>query len=187
MTEWIDFSLYAAMTVAYWFVSAGWAAALALQSAADRNEAWLTANRKQVTALLHGRWIVGSAWFRWSCYVWGALSLAVLLAVQVDAWPQVLSAATGTHQQWELLKEAHSTLLIIGLVCYFALVVVSTRRVAKDVPLPERREATLTPRTLNDFVPRWFSTATYAVIGVHLASWVIVGTLGMYSTPGFWF
>ena len=45
MTEWIDFSVYAAMIAAYWFVFAGWASPLALQMAADRNEEWMSANR----------------------------------------------------------------------------------------------------------------------------------------------
>ena len=187
MTEWIDFSVYAAMNAMYWFVSAGWASAWVLQMVADRNDEWLTVNQERAHILLPGRWLVGSRWFQWSCYAWGSVSLAILLAIQVDAWPpQFLSAATRASPRWEVLKEAHSTLLIIGLVCYFAVTVVSMRRVAKDVPLPERRRATLTPRTVSDFVPRWFRMVTYALIGAHLAGWVVVGTLGLYATPGFW-
>jgi hypothetical protein len=186
MTEWIDFSVYAAMTIVCWFGFPGWASALALQMVADRNEDWLTANRERARTLLGSRWLVGSRWFRWSCYAWGAISLAVLLAVLVNLRPQFLSMAAHTSPTWALLKEAHSTLLILGLLWYLAVVVASTRQVAKIVPLPERRQATLTPRTINDFVPRWFRTATYVLTGVHLAGWVIVGALGMYATPGFW-
>lgn len=186
MTEWIDFSVYAAMTAIYWFVSAHWAAAMALQMAGDRNQDWLAANREHARTLLFSRWLVGSRWFRRSCYAWGAVSLSILLAIQIGVWRQVLSTATHAGSRWEVLKDAHSTLLIVGLLYYFAVIVVSSRRLAKDVPLPERRRATLTPRTVSGFVPRWFRMATYALIGVHLAAWVVVGTLGLYSAPDFW-
>ena len=72
------------------------------------------------------------------------------------------------------------------MLYYFAVIVVFIRRLAKDVPLPERRQATFTPRTAGDFLPRWFRMATYALIGVHLAAWVVVGTLRLYSAPDFW-
>ena len=114
MTEWIDFSVYAAMIAAYWFVFAGWASPLALQMAADRNEEWMSANSERLTTLLRGRWLVGSAWFLRSCYAWGAISLVVLLATQVGAWPEFLSTATVGSEQGEALKDAHSTLLIVG-------------------------------------------------------------------------
>jgi hypothetical protein len=186
MTDWIDFSVYAAMTAIFWFVSAHWAALMALQMAGDRNQDWLAANREHARTLLSSRWLVGSRWFRWSCYAWGAVSLSILLAIQIDVWPQFLASSTHAGQQWAVLKDAHATLLIVGLLDYFAVIVVSMRRLAKDVPLPERRQATLTPRTVSGFVPRWFRMATYALIGVHLAAWIVVGTLGLYSAADFW-
>jgi hypothetical protein len=186
MSEWIDLSVYAAMTAMYWFVCARWAPAWALQMVADRNEDWLTGNRERIASLLRGRWLVGSSWFMWSCYGWGAISLTVLLAIQVRAWPQLLSASTVGSPHWEVLKDAHSALLIVGLLSYFGVVIVSTRRVHKDVPLAERRRASLIRRSVNDFVPRWLSNATYVLIAVHLAAWLIVGALGLYSLPDFW-
>jgi hypothetical protein len=185
MTEWIDFSVYAAMIVAYWFVSASWARAMTLQMVADRNEGWLAANNERAAALLRGRWMVGSAWFRWACFAWGAISLAVLLARQLGAWPASVTAPTGSRH-WEALKDAHATLLIIGLLCYFAIIVVSTRLIQKDVPLAERRRASLTPRTMHDFVPRWFSLCVYLLVGIHLSAWIVVGLLGLSSSPDFW-
>jgi hypothetical protein len=184
MTEWIDFSVYAAMTVMFWFVSATWASAWTLQMVADRNEDWLAGNQAQIAAFLRGRWLVGSAWFKQSCYGWGAVSLAVLLGTQAGVWPQFLSSVGSPH--WEVLKDAHSTLLIAGLLGYFGVVVFSARRMQKDVPLAERRRASLVPRSLNDFVPRWFSSATYALIAVHLSAWLVVGALGLNSLPDFW-
>jgi hypothetical protein len=60
MTVWVDFSVYAALIVAFWFFFAGRTSGLALQMAADRSEDWLAANRELATAVLRGRWMVGS-------------------------------------------------------------------------------------------------------------------------------
>lgn len=186
MSEWIDVSIYAAMIVSYWFVFAGWAQAMTLEMVTDRNADWLAANHERAATLLRGRWMVGSTWFLWSCYAWGALSVAVLLAAQLGAWPQLLSTSSRGSQPWEVLKDTHSLLLIVGLLYYLGVVVVSSRRVRTDVPLAERRQASLKPRTLDDFSPRWLSMGTYALIGVHLTAWVVVGALELYSTQGFW-
>jgi hypothetical protein len=186
MSEWIDLSVYAAMIVAYWFLFASWAQAATLEMVADRNGDWLAANRERMAQLLRGRWMVGSTWFLWSCYAWGTFSLVALLARQLGVWPLSVASLSAGSQPWEALKDAHSSLLIIGLFYYFGIVIVSMRLMHKDVPLADRRRATLTPRTVNDFVPRWFSIATYVLVGIHLATWVIVGVLGLSSTPGFW-
>ncbi len=77
MSEWIDVSIYAAMIVSYWFVFAGWAQAMTLEMVTDRNADWLAANHERAATLLRGRWMVGSTWFLWSCYAWGALSVAL--------------------------------------------------------------------------------------------------------------
>jgi hypothetical protein len=186
MSEWIDVSVYAAMIASYWFVSARWAQAMMLQMIADRNEDWLAANRERIGTLLRGRWMVGSTWFMWACYAWGTISLFVLLARQLGLWPQSLAPMTTGSQPWEVLKDTHSSLLIVGLLCYLAIIVASTRLIRKDVPLAERRRASLTPRTIHDFVPRWFSIGVYVLVGIHLAAWIIVGTLGLSSSPDFW-
>jgi hypothetical protein len=174
------------MNVAYWFVSANWGRAMMMQMVADRNEDWLAANRDRAATLLRGRWMVGSAWFRWACYAWGAISLAVLLAWQLGVWPAPISTRTAASPQWQALKDAHATLLITGLLCYFAIIVVSTRLIQQDVPLAVRRRASLTPRTMHDFVPYWFSLGVYVLVGIQLAAWIIVGLLGLSSSPDFW-
>jgi hypothetical protein len=130
--------------------------------------------------------MVGSAWFLRSCYLWGVISLGVLLARQIGAWPSSLSSLTARSQPWEVLKDAHSTLLIIGLLYYVGIVIASMRLIQKDVPLAERRRASLTPRSVNDFVPRWFSRTAYVLVGIHLTAWVVAGVLGLSSTPGYW-
>ena len=49
---------------------------------ADRNPEWLAVHPEFANQL------TGSRWFFWSCYAWGALSLALLFAFQIGAWPQ---------------------------------------------------------------------------------------------------
>ena len=186
MSEWIDVSIYAAMIVLYWFVFAGWAQAMTLEMVADRNADWLAANHERAATLLRGRWMVGSTWFLRSCYAWGTFSLIALFARQLELWPLSLASLSAGSQPWEALKDTHSSLLIIGLLYYFGVVVVSSRRVRTDVPLAECRQASLKPRTLDDFSPRWLSMGIYALIGVHLTAWVVVGGLELYSTQGFW-
>jgi hypothetical protein len=186
MSEWIDFSAYAAMIASYWFFCTRWGQTATLQMVADRNQDWLAANHERAATLLRGRWMVGSTWFLRSCYLWGAISLGVLLAWQIGAWPSSLSSLTAGSQPWEVLKDAHSTLLIIGLVYYLGVVIVSMRLIHTDVPLAERRRASLTPRSVNDFVPRWLSRAAYVLVSIHLTAWVVAGVLGLSSTPGYW-
>jgi hypothetical protein len=159
---------------------------MALQMIADRNEDWLAANRERVGTLLRGRWLVGSTWFRRSCYAWGTVSLLVLLARQAGFWPQSLAPTTASGRSWEVLKDTHASLLIVGLLCYLAVIVVSTQLIRKDVPLAERRRASLTPRTLHDYVPRWFAIGAYVLVGIQLVAWIIVGALELSSSPDFW-
>jgi hypothetical protein len=132
------------------------------------------------------RQLTGSRWFLWSCYAWGALSLAVLLAFQMGLWPRALSPSAPATEKWMVLKDINSSMLIVGLVYFFGCVGVFTRRLKKDVPLAASRNATLEPRSLDDFIPRWVRVVTYTLVGVHLAAWVSVGVLGLYSAPGFW-
>lgn len=185
MTEWVDFFVYAAFAVMFWFVCARWSSQLVLPMIGDRNADWLAGNRELAASLLGGRWLVGSSWFLSSCYAWGAVSLVVLFTAQLGVWPLSLSTAFGS-QQWEVLKEAHTMLLIAGLVYYFGCVGVAAMRIRKDVPLATRRQASLARRSVNDFVPRWVWTTAFALVAVQLTAWAVVGALGLYSTPGFW-
>lgn len=185
MNEWIDFSVYAVLIIMFWWAFATWTPGYILTMVDDRNAAWLAANEERATALLRGRWLVGSPWFLGACYLWGALSLGVLLAIQLGVLPALSPAALGSPA-WEVLKDTNSILLIAGLVWYLGCGTIAYRRVQSDVPLTQRRSATLAPRSLDDFVPRWVQIGTYAVVVAQLAAWIIVGVLGLSSAPGFW-
>ena len=84
--------------------------------------------------------------------------------------------------KWEGLKDLNSTLLIAGLAYLFGCAFISLAWLRKEVPLAERRHATLERRSLDDFVPRWARIATYALVGINLAAWLIGRPVGD-STP----
>jgi hypothetical protein len=56
----------------------------------------------------------------------------------------------------------------------------------RTVPLAPRRQATLTRRSIDDFVPRWMQRVTYGFIGVVLAAWVATAVLQWPVTGEFW-
>ena len=126
-----------------------------------------------------------SSWFLWSCRVgrFQPRRPARAPARRVAAVPASSSPAVSSGKSSRI---PIPLLLIIGLLYYLGVVVISSRRVRTDVPLAERRQASLKPRTIDDFAPRWLSMGSYLLIAVHLTAWVVVGALGLYSTPGFW-
>ena len=99
MTEWIDFSVYAAMIVALWFVLPMWGSRFTLRFVADRNPEWLSRHPEVATKL------TGGGWLRWVPYAWGVLSLAVLLIFQADLWPQAFGFVPEEAARWETLKD----------------------------------------------------------------------------------
>ena len=65
MTEWIDFFVYAALIVTYWFVFATWRSAVhPFDGGSNWNPDWLAVHPEFASQL------TGSRWFLWSCYVW---------------------------------------------------------------------------------------------------------------------
>lgn len=180
MSEWVDIGLYATLIVALWGWLPAWSSRLSILVIADRNPAWLSDHPESE------RRLVGSRWFRWSCLVWGAVSLLTLLAFQFDVvWPQQL-AFLRAAPKWEALKDLNSTLFMAGLIYLAACAIVFFLWLDTNVPLSSRRQATLKRRSLHDHVPRSLQFAVYAVIVLHLAAWAVVGVTGRYETASFW-
>jgi len=173
MTTWVDLFVYAALIVAVWGGLPGWSA-FTIRMVADRNSDWL-ADHPDVEQRL-GR----ARWFRRSCRVCGTLSLAALLAVQFGVWPQ------RGAQRWEVLKDLNSALLIGGLTVVFGCLFLFERWLKSNVPLAARRQATLVPRSVDDYVPRLLQYAVYGVVMLHLAVWLTLGVAGRFVTAGFW-
>lgn len=177
MSEWIDFAIYASFTVVVWGTLSGSFRRLAIPVIADRNTDWLAAHPDV------GRRLANSHWFRRSCLLWEAVSIATLVAFL--AWPQLLPVLRDAPR-WEALKDLNSALFIGGLLYVAGCYAVFYRWLRGNVPLAQRRQATLTPRSIGDHVPRTFQYAVSALVILHLALWVAVGVTGRYATPGFW-
>ena len=179
MSEWLDLFIYATLIIAFWFVLPMWSARFTLATVADRNPQWLR-DHPDVAAKLSGSQV------RWLCHAWGLVSLAALFAFQVGLWPGQWSPEALDMARWETLKELNTLLLLPGLVAFIGAGVLFSRWLNSTVPLAARRQATLEPRTLDDFVPRWAGTAVYALIALHLAAWLAVAAGGWHMTPEFW-
>jgi len=66
----------------------------------------------------------------------------------------------------------------IGIASHFQL--------KRLVPVATRRQATLERRSLDTSVPRWMQLATYGLVLISLAAWVVAGVLGTHSSGIFW-
>ena len=180
MTEWVDFTVYAGLIVALWFVLPAWSARFTLPYVADRNPEWLAAHPDVAAKLTDGRA------FRLAYHAWGTVSLALLLSFQMDALaPMFGSRAPGTRK-WELLKDVNSTLVLPGVVLFGLLCVVFTRRLNTTVPLAARRQATLTRRSIDDFVPRWIRRVVYGFVGAVIVAWLVAAGVQWPATARFW-
>jgi len=179
MSEWVDIIVYAALIVGVWGWFPAWSSRLTVPLIADRNPGWLADHPESE------RRLVARHWFRWSCLLWGSVSLLTLLAFQLDVRPQQL-AFLPAAPKWEALKDLNSTLFIAGLSYVAACAVGFFRWLDTNVPLSSRRQATLERRSLHDYVPRPLQYAVYAVIVLHLAVWAVVGVTGRYATAVFW-
>ena len=179
MSEWVDIVVYAALIIAVWGWFPAGSSRLTIPVIADRNPGWLADHPESQRRLAENRWL------RWSCVLWGSVSLLTLLAFQVDAWPRQLAFLRFTPK-WEALKDLNSALLIAGLIYVAGCAALFYRWLHANVPLSSRRQATLVRRSLHDYVPRPLQYAVYSVIALHLALWAAVGVTGRYATPAFW-
>jgi hypothetical protein len=179
MSEWIDVVVYAAFSIAIWSGLPAWSARIALPAVAGRNPEWAAQHPAAARQLAPGRW------FRWSCWLWGAASIAAVLALATGpgpAWPASLDRAP----RWEVLKDLTSLLLIAGVLPVAGGALLFARRLRATVPLAERRHASLERRSIDDHVPRAVQVGVYALIGLHLASWIALGLSGRYASSAFW-
>jgi hypothetical protein len=176
MTTWVDFCLYAAFALVVWG-SIPPSRRFTLPVIADRDPEWLGRHPDIERRLTRSRW------FHRSCRGWGALTVVMLVAVQVGLWPGS-SGAGGSR--WELLKDVNSILLIAGLVYLFGCALCFERWLRTTVPLAARRQASLVRRSVDDHVPRPIQHAVYGIVGLHLAAWLLAGIVGRYASAEFW-
>ena len=179
MSEWVDIAVYAALIVAVWGLLPAWSSRLAIPVIEDRNPEWLADHPALERHLRESRW------FRWSCLIWGAVSLLTIVAFQAGAWPRQL-AFLRTAPRWEAIKDLNSLLFIAGLIYAAVCALLFVRWLGAHVPLSSRRRATLERRSLHHYVPVPVQGVVGAAVVLHLASWVVVGVSGGYATSAFW-
>jgi hypothetical protein len=177
MTDWIDFSVYAAVNAFFWFVMPAGISRTGLLWAMDRNPRWLSEHPQTAAKLNDNRR------YLWTCYVLGTLCLAALAACQLGFWPQALSAPAPEH--WRVLKDVNSATVLVA-VAFYCVSTFVFGRVSRNVPLADQRQASLEPRTIDDFVPRRFRVATYSLVCGHIAAWLGAGAWLAYTTPSWW-
>ena len=134
----------------------------------DRNPEWTAANPEVVARLENGGW-----WMK-TITAWGIVTVLVLLAFRLDLQPRVLSPQSLDTPSWEVLMTTSNLLLAVGLVLFFYGLVSGYRWVKRLVPLAERRQATLTPRSLDDFVPRWLQYLVYGLVAANILARPVV-------------
>jgi hypothetical protein len=180
MTDWVDFSVHATFLGIVWFGAPAIHGRLVQLMAADRNPGWAATNAA-IAMNPHAH-----RWFRRVCGVVGSLSLCSLLACQLGFWPAALSAPAWEPASWMVLRDLTAASAIPGgiFICGYTLWL--GRRLRTQVPLAERRSATLERRSIDDFVPRGARLAIYGLVVTHLTAWLGAGVLGWHKTPAFW-
>ncbi|HEX6396219.1 MAG TPA: hypothetical protein VFZ95_02245, partial [Steroidobacteraceae bacterium] len=168
MNEWIDFGVYAIQLIVCLLVVARCAVHFKAAVVADRNPDWAAAHPQAIAAL--GR---ANAW-NVLVQVWAVFGVLVLLACRLDLEP--LALKTPGIPAWRTLLATAYLLLGTGFVLFGLGAVMFRRWLMGNVPLGEQRSASLVPRSLDAFVPRWLK---FAVYGLLLASVVARPVAGL--------
>jgi len=177
MSEWIDFGIYVTLIVLLFVVLPRHGRQFTLPMIADRNPEWLARNRDVVARLERSRWFLNA------CYVWAAVSIVVLLAVQLD----VVAPPFGSNApKWEVLKDVNSTFFIVGLLGWSGCSLLWLRWLGTHVPPAETRSATLKPRLVSDYVALPWRIAVEGLTVLHLGVWIVIGALGFAGGAKFW-
>ena len=178
MNEWIDFAVYASQVVLVWAFLPRHSAQYALAAIIDRDPAWPAAHSEAIHAIEQSRWFV--SFF----YAWTAVCLGVLIAARLE-----LPRATLMLDEvpgWEVLRSAHGVLMIVGLLGYFACLLVWLRWLGANVPLSAQRRATLKPRLTGDYLPMSWRAVTEVATAGHIAVWLVLPGLGVGGGADYW-
>jgi hypothetical protein len=163
MSEWIDFCVYTVQALLLWIAMPRWLARFTRPSVIDRNPEWAAANEHTILLLERG------GWWRKAIQTWGILSIFVLLLCRIDRMP--LPIFTRQHTpSWEVLMTTSNLLLMAGFVLFGYGVFLFMRWLKSNVPLSERRQATLVPRTVDHYIARWAQYTIYAAVLAGLAA-----------------
>jgi len=177
MSTWIDFAIYVTLIVLLFVLLPRHGRQFTLPMVADRNPEWLARNRDVVARLERSRWFLNA------CYVWAAVSVVVLLGVQLDLIAQPFGSEA---PKWEVLKDVNSTFFILGLLGWGVCSLLWLRWLGTHVPPAEARSATLKPRLVGDYIALPWRIAVEALTVLNLGVWVAVGAFGSAGGAKFW-
>lgn len=177
MSEWIDFALYATFIVLIFVLLPRHGRQFTLPTVIDRNPEWFAERRDIVARLERSRYFLNA------CYLWAAVSIAVLLGVTLDV---IGPPFAGEAPKWEVLKDLNGTFLIVGLLGWGFCTLLWFRWLGTHVPPADTRRATLKPRAVSDYLaPRW-RIAVEALTALHLGAWLVIGALGLAGGARYW-
>jgi len=177
MSEWIDFGIYVVQLLLVCVFIPRQGSRFTLPAIADRNAEWLANHRDLATRLERNRRFVHF------CYVWGAVSVVVLLGAALDF---VRPPTDASAPKWEVLKDLHATSVIGLVLVWSAWALLWLRWLATHVPPAEVRRATLKPRVLSDYLSWPWRIAVEALTVLHLGAWVVIGALGLAGGARYW-
>jgi hypothetical protein len=162
MNPWIDVAVYSTQLIVCLLFTSRWAGRFKGAVVVDRNPEWAAAHPQTIADL--GR---SSGWNLF-IQAWALFSVLVLLAYQLDLEPATMKSP-GTPG-WRTLLATAYLLLGIGFALFGLAAVGFTRWLKASVPLAERRHASLTPRSLDAFVPRWLKLVVFGILIASVAA-----------------
>jgi hypothetical protein len=163
MSEWVDFCIYSVQALLLWIAMPRWGSRFTRPMLADRNPEWAAANEYTIAQLEHG------GWWKKAMQGWAIVSVLVLMACRIDRLP--MPAVTRRHTpSWEVLMTTSNLMMMVGFLLFGYGVWSFLRWLKRNVPMTERRNATLVPRTTDDFVPRWLQYLIYGAMLAGLAA-----------------
>lgn len=171
MNEWIDFVVFATQAVMLWIVMPRWGARFTRAMVFDRNPEWAAANPMAVASLVQG-----GIWMT-VIQAWGLVSVTVLLLFRLDLQPSFLSPVALETPGWEVLMTTSNLLMMAGFIMVGFAVVRYLRWLKHHVPLAQRRQASLMPRSLDDFVPRWLQYPVFGLLVISVLARPVVDFL----------
>jgi len=180
MTDWIDFTVYAAFLIALYFVQPGMQRRMFVPMLVDRNAEWVAAHPDTVRRMASRRWPA------WLSYGLGAASLAVLAGAQLGLWDPPMMRNGIALPKWMWLWSLAMDAMLVAIVVGAPIGIASHLMLKRRVPVATRRQATLERRSLDTAVPRWMQFATYGLVLISLFAWIVAGVLGAHSSPIFW-
>jgi hypothetical protein len=176
MSEWIDVLVYASQIFLFWVFLPRQGKSFTRAMIADRNASWASAHPEIVLRLERSSWLINTY------YAYAAASVAWLLLITLG----VVSPLRTDVPKWEVLKDLHGTLMLVGVLGWLLALLAWTRWLAKHVPLATTRRATLRPRLVSDYVSRAWRVVVEVLTALHLSLWLTVPAFGITVDRAYW-